>query len=118
MAEAARLFSRAADKFDAALDIDPQVGPARIGMHLVESGAGVWVPLVGCHLAFRLFRASPSRPRMHGQLPLLQTLCCTAAQPVQKVEAFRLGGQSLLDAGLCMAGYDAAEAKQLVKVGC
>lgn len=50
--------------------------------------------------------------------PLPQTLGCTAAQPVQKVEAFRLGGQSLLDAGLCMAGYDAAEAKQLVKVGC
>lgn len=37
--------------------------------------------------------------------------------PAQKVEAFRLGGQSLLDAGLCMAGYDAAEAKQLIKVG-
>ncbi|PRW33600.1 hypothetical protein C2E21_7497 [Chlorella sorokiniana] len=55
-AEGARLFSRAADKFDAALDIEPQ-----------------------------------------------------------KVEAFRLGGQSLVDAGLCMAGYDAAEAKQLVK---
>lgn len=36
MAEAARLFSRAADKFDAALDIEPQVGPALVGVHLVE----------------------------------------------------------------------------------
>ncbi|KAI7836874.1 hypothetical protein COHA_009274 [Chlorella ohadii] len=53
--EGARLFSRAADKFDAAIDIE------------------------------------------------------------QRVEAYRLGGQSLLDAVVCLAGYNPTEAKQLAK---
>lgn len=37
---------------------------------------------------------------------------------LQRVEAYRLGGQSLLDAVVCLAGYNPTEAKQLAKVRC
>lgn len=45
-------------------------------------------------------------------------LACPSTAPLtQNAQALRLGGQSLLDAALCLGATDPGEAKQLVKVG-
>lgn len=99
------VFSLAADKFDAALDLEPQVDSSCL---CVSCGRQF------CHPgpAGRL-HSTISKPPSNALLPPIPPTL-----RLQNAQTLRLGGQSLLDAGLCLAAAgDPREAKAQMKVG-